>query len=127
MTTRETAPTTNRSRLQLGVALLSALATLACGAAPAEAAVAVDKTVTAHQTAAAKTIVSPTFSTAPGELLLALLSSDGPKAGAQTFSSVTGGGLTWRLRRRANTQAGTAEIWAANAPSPLTNASGGVP
>jgi hypothetical protein len=125
MTIRDAAVTIYRPRLRLGAALLCALAALACGATSAAASIAVDKTVTTHQAPAAKTIVSPTFSTAaPGELLLAFISSDGPSAGgSQTFSSVTGGGLTWRLRRRANAQAGTAEIWAANAPSLLTNAS----
>jgi len=36
--------------------------------------------------------------------------------------SVTGGGLTWTLRVRTNSRAGTAEVWQAVAPSPLTNA-----
>lgn len=90
----------------------------------AQAAVGVDKTVTTNQSSASKTIASPTFSTsAPGELLLAFITSDGPStSGGQTFSSVTGAGLTWRLRHRVNAQAGTSEIWAANAPSLLTNA-----
>ena len=35
---------------------------------------------------------------------------------------VSGGGLTWTLRSRANAQPGTAEIWQAVAPTPLTNA-----
>ncbi|HSS05201.1 MAG TPA: galactose oxidase-like domain-containing protein [Solirubrobacterales bacterium] len=98
---------------------------LAFGAGSASAAgVAVDKTVTTHQASASGTIASPAFSTAaPGELLLAFITSDGPSTGgSQTFSKVTGGGLTWRLRRRANTQAGTAEIWAANAPATLASA-----
>src|SRR5262249_10317219 len=56
------------------------------------------------------------------ELLVAFVSSDGPRAGPLTFSGVAGGGLTWRLRQRSNTQAGTAEIWTAVAPGPLTNA-----
>ena len=105
------------------VAFCAAIA-LAFFAASAQASVAVDKTVTTHQSAAAKTIASPAFSTAaPGELLLAFITSDGPSgAGTQTFSTVTGGGLTWRLRRRANAQAGTAEIWAANAATTLANA-----
>lgn len=108
----------------IGLAGACAAAALALGASPSSASVAVDKTVTTHQTAASKTISSPAFSTsAPGELLLAFVSSDGPSGGGtQTFSSVTGGGLTWRLRRRANAQAGTAEIWAANAPVTLSNA-----
>jgi chitodextrinase len=117
--------TTRCRGVQLGLAMLCAGILLALNANASEASVGIDKTVTTHQAPAAKTIVSPTFSTAaPGELLLAFISSDGPSAGgSQTFSSVTGGGLTWRLRRRANAQAGTAEIWAANAPSLLTNAS----
>jgi chitodextrinase len=110
---------------RLGAFAALAFALLAIAVGPASASVAVDKTVTTHQAAAAKTIVSPTFSTSsPGELLLAFISSDGSSVGGtQSFTSVTGGGLTWRLRRRANTQAGTAEIWSTNAPSTLTNAS----
>ncbi len=105
--------------------MLCVAAVLSLGAGSASAAIAVDKTVTTHQTSGSGTISSPTFTTtAPGELLLALITSDGPStSGAQSFSKVTGGGLTWRLRRRANTQAGTAEIWAANAAAVLTNAS----
>lgn len=70
----------------------------------------------------ATTSSSPALATAqPGELLVAFLASDGPNAsGAQTFGNVSGGGLTWTLRRRTNTQAGTAEIWPALAPSTLT-------
>jgi chitodextrinase len=107
-----------------GFASLCLIAALALGAGPASAAVTVDKTVTTRQPTAAKTITSPALTTsAPGELLLAFLSTDGPSGGgSQSFTGVTGGGLTWRLRRRANGQAGTAEIWAANAPVTLNNA-----
>src|ERR1700761_6326136 len=92
-------------------------------ASSASAAVSVDKSVTTHQSAAAKTIVSPALTTAgPNELLLAFVTSDGPSgAGSMSFSGVTGGGLTWHLVRRANAQAGTAEIWAASAPTVLSN------
>ena len=84
---------------------------------------ALDTIVTTHQGSSASSISSPAFSTsAAGELLLAFISSDGPSGSSQSFSSVTGGGLTWRLRRRANAQLGTSEIWQANAPSALTNA-----
>ncbi len=84
---------------------------------------AVDQLLTTHQTSASTSISSPAFSTsAPGELLLAFITSDGPSSGTQSFSSVTGGSLTWRLRRRANTQAGTSEIWQANAATTLSNA-----
>ena len=61
------------------------------------------------------------FSTAaPNELLLAFVASDGPSSGGQT-ATVTGAGLTWTLVRRANTQAGTSEVWQAKATSLLTN------
>ncbi len=54
---------------------------------------------------------------------MALIGSDGPTGTAsQSITGVSGGGLTWTLRRRANTQAGTAEIWQAVAPTTLTNA-----
>jgi hypothetical protein len=83
---------------------------------------AVDQVVTTHQSSPASSISSPSFSTtAPGERLLAFISSDGPP-GTQSFSSVTGGGLTWQLRSRSNTQPGTAEIWQANATAALSNA-----
>ena len=97
---------------------------LAFGTGAASAAtLAVDKTVSTHQSPATSSISSPALTTSqPGELLLALVASDGPKAGGQTISKVSGGGLTWRLLRRANAQAGTAEIWAANASSTLSNA-----
>ena len=62
------------------------------------------------------------FSTAAaGELLVAFVSADGPVAGGQT-ATVTGGGLTWTLARRTNTRAGTSEVWVANAPGVLSNA-----
>ncbi|MDA0160515.1 DUF1929 domain-containing protein [Solirubrobacter ginsenosidimutans] len=85
--------------------------------------VSLDKVVSTHQSADTTTIASPPVTTTrPGELLVAFLASDGPSgAGSQSFSSVTGGGLTWRLRQRANTQAGAAEIWQAVAPAALTN------
>jgi hypothetical protein len=84
----------------------------------------VDKTVTTHETSAAKTISSPALTTsAPNELLVAFIASDGPSTGSgETISGVTGGGLTWHLVRRANAQAGTAEIWAASATAVVTNA-----
>jgi uncharacterized repeat protein (TIGR01451 family) len=84
---------------------------------------AIDKLVTTHQTSAAASITSPSFTTTQGgELVLAFLTSDGPASGTQSFSNVTGGGLTWRLRQRTNAQAGTSEIWQAVARAELTNA-----
>jgi hypothetical protein len=67
-------------------------------------------------------VTTPVFHTAlPGELLLAFGASDGPQGGSQTLS-VSGAGLSWKLVKRANAQAGTAEIWAATAATALTGA-----
>lgn len=87
-------------------------------------ALTVDAQVSTHQTKASTSIATPAFSTKySNELLTAFLTSDGPGGSAtQSFASVTGAGLTWTLKARANTQAGTSEIWQAVAPSPLTNA-----
>ena len=87
----------------------------------AASALALDKVVTTHQSTAATSIASPGISTTqPNELLVAFIASDA-SAGGLSFSSVTGGGLTWKLRTRANSQAGDAEIWQAAAPSPVSN------
>ena len=104
--------------------MLGLLAVAAFASTADAAGLAVDQLVTVNQGTAARTIVSPAFSTtASNELLLAFVSSDGPTAsGAQTFATVTGGGVTWQLRRRANAQYGTSEIWQAVAASPLTAA-----
>ena len=85
---------------------------------------ALDTTAIAHQASSSSSITSPSFSTSqPGELLLAFVSADGPSGGgSQSFASVTGGGLSWRLRERSNAQAGTSEIWQASAPAVLSNA-----
>jgi Galactose oxidase-like, Early set domain/Fibronectin type III domain len=86
-------------------------------------AVAVDKIVNLHQTSPASSIAVGGLTTAgSNELLVAFVSSDGPAPGVVSFSGVTGGGLTWRLRQRVNSQAGTSEIWVAVAPGPLSNA-----
>jgi hypothetical protein len=67
-------------------------------------------------------VTTPAFKTAlPSQLLLAFASSDGPSSGGQTLT-VSGAGLTWTLVKRANAQAGTAEIWMATTSAGLTNA-----
>jgi hypothetical protein len=83
----------------------------------------VDVAVTTKQSSGSRTISSPSFSTSgPDQLLLAFIASDGPNAGgAQRITAVTGGGLTWTMRVRANGQAGTAEIWQARSTAILTN------
>ncbi len=85
--------------------------------------ISVDKLVTAHQSASSTTVaVGGLTTTGTNELLLAFISSDGPgSGGSASIASVSGGGLTWTLRQRANVQAGTAEIWQAVAPAPLSN------
>jgi hypothetical protein len=84
---------------------------------------ALDTTVTTHQTTGGSTISAPALTTAgPGETLLAFVSSDGPStSGSQSITAISGGGLTWTLRRRANAQPGTAEVWQAAAPAKLTS------
>lgn len=84
---------------------------------------AVDTQVIKHTTSSSTSIVSPALTTAAGgELLVAFLASDGPNgSGTSSFNAVTGGGLTWTMRKRANTQAGTSEIWTAVANAKLTN------
>jgi len=68
------------------------------------------------------TIVTPAITTtAPGDLLVAFAASDGPSSGSQTLT-VSGAGLMWTMRQRANTRLGTAEIWTATAASALANA-----
>jgi hypothetical protein len=68
-------------------------------------------------------VTAPFNTTEAGELLVAFAASDGPNdsTGPQTVT-VSGAGLAWSLVTRANTQSGTAEIWAAYAPMRLVNA-----
>jgi hypothetical protein len=67
-------------------------------------------------------MTSGTLSTThSGDLLVAFLSFDGSNPGLSWFSSVSGGGLSWSLVTRANSQAGDSEIWQAYAPSALSS------
>jgi hypothetical protein len=106
--------------------MLLAFAMLTVGlvsAGPASAAgLIVDGSVATHQSSASSTITSGAMSTTSGnDLVVAFIASDGPsRSGGQSFSSVTGGGLTWKLAQRTNAQAGTAEIWTAVAAHPLS-------
>jgi hypothetical protein len=87
------------------------------------AGLSIDASARTHQTTASSSIsTGPISTTAANDLLVAFVASDGPnRASGQTFSSVTGGGLTWKLRRRTNSQPGTAEIWEAAASTTLSN------
>ena len=110
--------------------VISSLVLLTSGAAvapyvvsSAQAAGLAAATRATGQASNGSTVSTAAFSTSQAnELLVAFVSADGPaRAGGQSFSGVTGGGLTWRLRRRANAQYGTAEIWTAAAPVALQN------
>ena len=83
--------------------------------------VAEDAAVFKDNGTASKTLVSPALSTtAVNELLLAFIATDYLGGANTTVSGVAGGGLTWTLVARANTQSGTAEIWKAFAASTLS-------
>jgi hypothetical protein len=87
------------------------------------AGISVDASVQTHQnTAAANISAGPLTTPSANDLLVAFVASDGPFGGAQSFSSVSGGGLTWRLRQRTNTQPGSSEIWVAKASGTVSAA-----
>jgi fibronectin type 3 domain-containing protein len=90
---------------------------------PTSAPLAVDAQAFAHPTSSSTTLRSPAFSTSTSnELLVVFIASDGSNgSSAQTVTAVTGAGLTWTLRVRANAQPGDAEIWTAVATTRLTN------
>jgi hypothetical protein len=54
-----------------------------------------------------------------GETLLALVSADGPPTPTGQRATISGGGLRWRLARRANASYGDSEIWVATASRAL--------
>ncbi len=90
---------------------------------PSKAQLSIDVNMSADKTLSGTTIQSPVFSTsAPGELILAFFSADGPGGGSQTIASVACGGLAWSLASRSNVQPGDSEIWEAFAPAVVSNA-----
>ncbi|OLB63304.1 MAG: hypothetical protein AUI11_01930, partial [Acidobacteria bacterium 13_2_20CM_2_66_4] len=90
-------------------------------AAPPPGVLAIDATASGTVGSPLSSITSSTFSTASAnELLLAFIGADDASPG-NTVTSINGAGLTWALVVRTNTQRGTAEIWRAFAPAPLTN------
>ncbi len=87
--------------------------------APPPAKIVVEQTVSRQ---ARGTLATPAFTTThAGDVLVAFVAMDGSAPRTQT-STVTGGGLTWTLVKRANTQGGTSEIWAARSTGLLSNA-----
>jgi hypothetical protein len=83
----------------------------------------VDKVVSADAKVASNRITAPPLTTTVGnELVLALVSTDGPGTANQAVSALSGGGLTWTRAGRANAAFGTAEVWRAYAIGPLNAA-----
>lgn len=95
------------------VSLVVSSGPAAAGAPVAQVSVSVD---------GAGTRTTPAFSTTePGEVLIALVASDGPPTGTNSQNlTISGGGLTWTRVQRAATARGVAEIWAATASGVLT-------
>jgi hypothetical protein len=86
--------------------------------------VAVDAVAPGDNPNSQSTVASAVFSTkASNELLLAFVATDYLSGSNATVTGVAGGGLTWVLVERSNTQSGTSEIWRAFAPSLLTSVS----
>ena len=71
------------------------------------------------QTSPGKVLRSHRISTSAPELLVAFLSSDTPASTGNTFSSMTGCGLSWSRVASANGRSGVAEVWRAQASAPL--------
>jgi hypothetical protein len=84
--------------------------------------IATDAAVSKDASSASATIASPAFSTLnANELLLAFVATDYISGTNTIVTTVSGGGLTWALVKRANAQSGSAEIWRAFATTPLSN------
>jgi hypothetical protein len=106
------------------VATSSASLTVKTALPPSPGSVAIDAIIAQDQGTAALSVTSGAFSTSLGdELLLAFVAADYTEGlGANTtVTNVAGGGLTWDLVVRTNTQYGTAEIWRAFTANPLSN------
>jgi Bacterial Ig domain len=86
--------------------------------APPPATIGIDASQFAHARGTLRTpgITTPTA----GDELVAFVGMDGPGAAQGQRATVTGGGLTWSLVKRSDSQAGVAEIWAAKASAKLS-------
>jgi RHS repeat-associated protein len=110
----DTAPTSDHFNLSI-VEVLPAQTPPSTGPLSIDTQISSDKTPSTTNT-------TPAFSTtAAKELLLAFVSSDNKTSPNTTVTGITGAGLTWQLVERTNAQLGTAEVWRAFAPAPLTN------
>jgi len=99
----------------------SGTATLTLTIAPAPSGIIIDATVSNSRSTNATTIAAAVTTTAPNELLLALVAADQLSGTATTITNVAATGLTWQLVRRTNGQQGTSEIWRAFATTTLNN------
>jgi len=109
---------------QVTVANGTSVSGVAFTIAVAPSVITIDAINTVGRSTRSTSLASGTFNTTAGnELLLAFFSLDNVTATPPTaVTAVTGGGLTWTLVGRTNTQRGDAEIWRAFAPAPLTGA-----
>ncbi|HEY6213806.1 MAG TPA: hypothetical protein VIW45_16045, partial [Vicinamibacterales bacterium] len=83
--------------------------------------IAVDQAVSADAVNTSR-VTTPVFSTsAPGETLIAFVTAAQPTTTGIQTARVNGAGLTWSLVKRANAQAGSAEVWKATAVDQLSN------
>lgn len=92
-------------------------------AVPATGGLHTDTIRTTDEPTPVDTLATPPVSTTGGgELLMALVAADGPTAGGQAVTGVSGGGLSWSPAARSNTVAGDAEVWTAFATDPVNSA-----
>ncbi len=90
--------------------------------AQAVSSIGIDVTTSTDRSTKSTSIATSAFSTtSANELLLAFVGADYLSGTNTTVKGVTGAGLTWQLVGRTNTQAGTAEIWRAFAPTTLSS------
>jgi RHS repeat-associated protein len=85
------------------------------------ATITIDAQISEDSTSSDGTATTDPFSTTTaGDVLLALVQSDGPSPSPAQTVTVTGAGLTWALVSRANGQSGDSEIWKATAAAALS-------
>jgi hypothetical protein len=87
--------------------------------APPPATIGIDTAQFVHARGTLRTpgLTTPTA----GDELVAFVAMDGPNAAQQQRATLTGGGLTWTLVKRSDSQAGVAEIWSAKPTGTLTS------
>jgi RHS repeat-associated protein len=91
------------------------------GASSGSSGLSIDAQVSANGSGS-QTISSPALTTThPGDLLVAAVNIN-PSGGVQQTDTVSGGGLTWTLARKATTTTGDDEIWTATATTTLSAA-----